>query len=420
MGKKRTIQRNRISRPILLSPKQEGSCPFGSSCEKNCILEKELLPTESAKRNLKKRIGETLEKFDSIQEPPFSTEEYEKKESLAVELIFMLEGIAIPDREGKIEHSSCGRREGTRQKMQAMGNQELKELVGGISLEPDMAGTYQALSKTSPPSGIHPTFALLLARISALQLPGSSQALEMLMEDGGTRGAEIISWMAAEPTIDEESRREYVAALQRMASCASFDGGEAEISKGDYRLAAALSRFLPMENITMHFPGTYDADIYRVDGLPGIPEKPELGRLRAMVMLSTEELLVALFGISQRMYELCSVPYEDFPEYSVRVQKMQKTLEKGIGFIAGKGAENKEMLATVCSRIEARMEGSEEEPMLEEQGFVRYLTEKMLEEGKLDNDAAESLLMMLSPEEPEMQEQLVMLNFHPAHQLHAQ
>jgi hypothetical protein len=421
MKEERRIQEKRVSRPILLAPKQEGDCLFGNSCEKNCARVNGANITERAKNLLKREIDAVLEKLNVINEPPLDIEEFKEKEGLAKKLIFMLEGIAVPMEEGIMHYSSCGRDwEGGIQKMQAFSTKELKELVEEICLEVELTGTYQAVSKTSPPSGMHSVFSLLLARISALQLPEDSRALETLMEEGGIRGTQMIAWMAAEPTIDEKARTAYLVALHRMASCASFSGEEVDIPKKDYRLAAALSRFLPMENILESGSGSYDAEIYHVSVLPEIPKRIDLGRLKAMVTLSTEELFVALFGISQRLHEVCSVPVEEFQEHSVKAQKLQRSLETGIGLLAGEGVKNKELLAQICERKGAELEKAGEEIMLEEQGFLKHLVRAMLDEGKLDKEVAGSVLGMLTSREIELQEQLVKLNFQPAHQLQAE
>ena|GEM_PF-6582770 len=420
MKEERRIQEKRVSRPILLAPKQEGDCLFRKSCEKNCARVNGVDVTKKAKTLLREKIVSVLEKLNVINESPLDVKEFKEKESLAKKLIFMLEGIAVPMEEGIMHYSSCGENREGIQKMQTFSTKELKELIEDVNLEVELTGTYQAVSKTSPASGMHPVFSLLLARISALQLPEDSHALETLMEDGGIRGTQMIAWMAAEPTIDEEARTAYLVALHRMASCASFSEWEVKISKEDYRLAAALSRFLPIENILEYCSGSYDAEIYHMDILPEIPKEPDLGRLKTMVTLSTEELLVALFGISQRLYEVCSVPIEEFQKHSVKAQKLEKNLETGIEFLAGKEAKNKKLLTQACERKGAELESADEDVLLEEQGFLKHLVRNMLDDGKLDKWAAGSILGMLTSKEIDLQEQLIKLNFHPAHQLQAE
>ncbi|MCP4646802.1 MAG: hypothetical protein GY852_03585 [bacterium] len=413
MGETRKSRR-KVSRPIMVAPEKLGAnCAFKGACCRKCMTPQRPIIIKKTKKLVKKKIKGLLKRINSLTKLPFSPEKIDVKHEAIRDLLFLLEGVAIPRRNGDVEYALCGESDDDgMQVMQMLSPKELKEILGKVSLSINPIGGFMQVSESAPPSGMRLALARLLAQISAVELPEKRDALTMLSMEGGMEGITAISIMASEPTVMGETRGEYLRALKWIISCAEFSAGKnAEISKEDYGLAAALSRFFPVEALggkdeldTVHF--------YDLDKLPPIPSEAFEPRLKQMVTFAMSEFFRALVDMSARINSIFESSPEQIENYSKLGEEYYASLELGVRLLVGKGMKNKAIFEEVCGRKKEEF-GPYTELDQKELAMLKHVVRKFTEEEKLDHSAAANLFSVLGNEEVNLQEQLVRISFHP-------
>lgn len=420
MGETRKSKR-KVSRPIMVAPEKRGAnCAFKRACCRKCMTPQRPVIAKKTKKLIKKKIKEALKRINSLTKVPFTQEKIDVKHAAIRDLLFLLEGIAIPRRNGDVEYALCGESdEYGMQVMQMLSPEEMGEIVGKISLAINPVGGFMRISESAPPSGMRLAFARLLAQISAVELPEKRGALDLIIMEGGMEGITAISIMAGEPTVNKETRGEYLRALKWIVSCAEFSAdGSAEISKEDYELAAALSRFFPVKALggegeldTVHF--------CELDEIPPIPSEAFEPRLKQMVTFAMSEFFMALVDMSARINSIFLSSPEQIENYSKLGEEYYASLELGVELIAGKGMSNGAIFGEVCRRKREEF-GAYNELDQKELAMLKHVMRKLNDEEKLDYSAAANLLYVLGNEEIDLQEQLVRIKFYPESILEAQ
>jgi hypothetical protein len=387
--------KRKVGRAILVAPEKLGKdCAFKKVCCRKCVASPNRpLVTEYTTEMLKREMDFELRRFGQPPSPPMTATERERKRQIAENLIFMLQGTAIPNTDG-MHYAYCGEgRDGEGvQAMRMLTLEEMGKILKWTKFGVNALGGFQAVSPCAPPAGMIPQFARLLAQISAVELPRKRAALETLIMDGGAEGIRMVSWMASEPTVGKGARGEYLRALKSVVSCASFSSetGRVEISEEDCELASALSRFFPVGNAVECIGGGRAVDAYLRDEIQKIPEEPLLPRLRQMVVLGIGEFLQALLDISARIDSILSSSREQVELYRGLALEYYRSLRLGVELLAGKGAANVEMLEEVCKRREAEFSPPEEMDA-GEQAMLKQAVRGLGAEGKLDPRASEAI-----------------------------
>lgn len=420
MGETRKSKR-KVSRPVMVAPEKRGAnCAFKKVCCRKCITPERPVITKKTKKLIRKKIKGVLKGINSLTKVPFTQEKADVKYEAIRYLLFLLEGVAIPRKNGDVEYSLCGESdEHGVQVMQMLSPEELKEIMGKVSLAINPIGGFMRISESAPPSGMRLALARLLAQISAVELPKKSDALNMLIMEGGMEGITAISIMAGEPTVKNKTRGEYLRALKWIVSCAEFSAeGNAEISKEDYELAAALSRFFPVKALggegeldTIHF-----CDL---DELPPIPSEAFEPRLKQMITFAMSEFFMALVDMSARIDAIFSSSPEQIENYSKLGGEYYASLELGVKLLAGKGMKNKAIFEEVCNRKKVNF-GPYDELDQKELAMLKHVVRKLSDEERLDRSAAANLLSVIGNEEIDLQKQLVRISFYPESVLEAQ
>ncbi|MBD3390006.1 hypothetical protein GF415_03575 [Candidatus Micrarchaeota archaeon] len=403
-----------VSRPIMVAPEKRGAnCAFKTVCRRKCITPQRPVIEKKAKRLVRKRVKDLVKKINRITDSCLDEKTLEKKISLAKELVFILEGVAIPRKNGGTEYAVCGQGKGNgMQVMQMFSYEELGEILQGISLQIDLAGGYMGASEKAAPSGLYFAFSHLLAHRSAIELPERQDAIGKLIIDGGMEGIRMVSRMAGEPAISLEKRKEYLKALSWVISCAEFSGGEPTINKKDYLLAASLSRFMPIESIGELEGGVETVDFYHMES-PGPGTEINIGFLKQMVELAVSELFMGLVDTSARMNAIFSSSPEQIENYYALGEEYYHALEFGTKLLAGKGAPNREILLHVCKSKKDGMSGMEQRDI----AMLNHILHKLNSEGVLDQSAAESLFSSLGNNNENLQEELTRIHFYPGTRL---
>ncbi len=412
MGETRKSTR-KMSRPIMVAPEKRGvNCAFKKVCCRKCMIPQRPIIAKKTKKLVKKKITKLLKKVNRINRLPFWPEKRDAKLNAIKELLFLLEGVAMPRRDGSVEYALCGEsgKNGT-QVMRLLSSEELGKILKKISLEINPVGGFMSISESAPPSGMRLALARLLGQISAVELPKKRGALDMLIMDGGMEGITAISIMVGEPTLKNETRWEYLRALKWIVSCAEFYAdGNVEISNEDYELAAALSRFFPVEVMggqdesgTTHF--------FALDRLP-LPSNVSESRLKQMITFTMSEFFMALVDMSARIDAIFSSSPEQIEYYSVLGKEYYTSLELGVKLLAGNGMSNRHIFEMICGRMEKTF-GPHDELDQKELAMLKHVVRKLDRNGEVDSAAAETFISVLGEEEIDLREHLEKIRFHP-------
>lgn len=390
-------KKTRIAREPGVFPlkEDEKGCAFRKTCDRRCMEFSRAEFSEEIRKKIRGEAGDLTRWYNIVKHPSRSS--YLEKLDYAKHLTWLLDGMVIPDlKNGNARYSICGTslyEGGSLHAMQMYSNSQIREAVEGMEFNLDLEEAYASFPE-GPVTGLHQQVSSLLARIANVQLPEDRRHLEILMRDGGTAGIRQISWMLGEFTIPHKVRREYLGAMERVASCANLDSPGS--GKNMNLLALSISRFSPLEEHAGMIGGLPVVNVGMRKRAPPMRSKPDFSNLRGMISFSIGEFIQSIVDMSSRLDSLFLAPKELAKPHLESAGSIFIALESAVSFLCGKEMPNKKLLEEECGKKAGELAGIDPNPG--EQAIARHLIKRAAGQGNTEKESVDALLEALNAE----------------------
>ncbi len=406
-----------MSQPVFMVPKKKRweRCSFRKGCVRECLPPDLADFNEIMKKRLSGQISYLLRKIRQGKK-----EFWKARNEYADELTLFLQGSAIPGgKEGGGKYCACGTAVPVLglKLMQNFSLDEMREATRGMDLALPLHGAYSS-SASPQPNGLNSHFAMLLARIAAIELDWKPDTLRVLEVEGGLGGARAVSRIATEPTTPFYIRNAFLDSLAAVANCVDFGADTPQIL--DREIALSISRFSTMEIVFAESECGMIPAAHTGKNAPRMPSEPDMGRIRQMSVAYFGEIFQAMVNFAGRIDSFMNFGTEDEYVRNPTLAEFYFNLRKTIIMIAGRENSNIPLAIGMCERKEGQIYGlgaTREEKRgiaienmdTAEQAIAKGAIAKLLEEGELDGECAGKLMSVLADNEGYPEEKIVEL-----------